>query len=408
MKNKINIILAVLLVIVVIGLIIGIIGLAKKPEMPPEKPPVADPTKVSDFQVENVDYQVNTELNFDTNLIKAMYSQGKDKNFIFSPYSIEIFLNMLKEASNGPLKEEINNFLNGDLVTLNNKDLLVSNSIFINPTTGTVNDSYVTTIKSKFSGEVFRELNAAKINNWVSNKTNKMITKVVEDSDLVESRFVLLNAIYMDSKWENKFVCNNTRKAEFTKIDGSQMDVNMMSKTFESGAKYIDGDVKGIILPYKGNQMEFIALLPDDVNSFIDSLNNDYIANLDNNAIPSEQDKLIVSLPRFNYEYENQQLINVLYTLGVKSMDNLDFACPDNECFISKIFHKAKIDLDENGTKAAAVTGGVAKNSAMIGEQTHIINFNKPFVYIIRDVATKKVVFFGITYEPTAYKEASC
>ncbi len=392
MNNK-NVIIGGIIAFFLIGTLVIIVNFLMKP------------TRLASVEEEYIEDETiveNDNLFNGINIVKEIYNNSEKSNFLVSPYSIEYFLHMLKDSSTGSLNQEISTLLeNTKLVKINNQDVYLGNAIFINPIYGIKNEySYI--IKNKYNGEIFNELSADKINNWVSSKTNKMITKVVDDSDLVDANFALLNAIYMDAKWEEEFACERTIKEDFTKLDGNKIPVNMMHKVV-SNAQYIDGDIKGIILPYKDHKLEFIGLLPEDINSFVNNLSDDYLNSINNQVINK---KVSLALPRFNYEYKNDKLKDVLGNLGIKSFANLDVACDD--CFLGKVFHKAKIELDEKGTKAAAVTGGVVYKNAVSPDEIISLDFNKPFVYFIRDVATKKILFFGVTYEPNAYEEGSC
>ena len=261
---------------------------------------------------------------------------------------------------------------------------------------------------------------------------------IKEILDNIDKDFVLglANALAIDVEWDNQFECNETISGKFNKIDGSSMYTEMMHSTFKYGGyKYLNSDdAIGVVIPYKkydnktgkevfedGRELEFIAILPNDnLHNYINNLTEDKLNNLyDNGRKVSEEFEIKLGLPRFKYDYEIDNFIDVLKELGIKEVfdpDNANLTGIMNRSievpnlYVGEAIHKAHIDLNEKGTKAAAITYfGVYKTSGMPREVENVkITFDRPFMYIIRDIKTKEMLFFGTVYEPNKWNGSTC
>lgn len=354
----------------------------------------------------------------------------KKENFVYSPLSIKYALSMLNEGAGGNTKEELDKVLGDNTLTKYkniDKVLSLANSIFIRDVyEDVVKESYTNTLKEKYNAEVFIDAfkSADKINKWIEDKTFGIIKNMLSD-DLVtdpDVKVILVNALAIDMKWQYEFLNENTRKANF-KVDEKVLDVAMMHMTVDSGLlDYVnEEDVKAVALPlreYEGVQLEFIAVMPEN-----ESLHDYVVAdNFDENIttvlskLGSESGKdLLISIPKFDFEYK-LSLVDNLLTLGVK--DVFSFGTADltkiadvreegKNLYVSEVLHKAKIEFSEAGIKAAAATVIIMKDSAAIEEQPREkinINFDKPFMFIIRDKETKEVWFVGTVYEPLLWE----
>lgn len=409
-------------IIIVLTIVISILTIVnvfnKKPNTPRKtpKPSFNTPT-------------VYTDANFNIRLIKTVNSSVKS-NYLISPYSIEMALNLLKEGAKDNTYDEINNLVNRKINDVSNEKVKVANAMFVkNKFKNYIEKSFYDNLKAKYNSEIlYDDFNTPKlINNWVNEHTDKMIPKIL---DTIDKDFVLglANAIAIDVDWTNSFECIGTRSEEFTKIDGSNVNVEMMHQTYKHhDAKYFNFDsIKGIILPYKNN-LEFVGIIPDNINNYINSLNAESFDNIDKNAINSS-DKLhiVLSLPRFSYSFDLNNFKNILIAMGINDVfdpvksnltniitnDNLVKVDPNyDNIYVDEAIHKTYIDLNEKGTKAAAVTYfGIKANATAMEEkyETVQIEFNKPFVYMIRDIKNKEILFFGVVYEPNIWNGSTC
>ena len=371
---------------------------------------------------------VQTVGDYNIDIIKVTNADSKNKNYLISPYNIEIALNMLREGADGNTKDEIDKVIgNRTINDVSVKDKIsIANAIFIKDIyKNDVKKDFINTLETKYQSEVLYDKfqNPSVINNWVKEKTNGMIEKVV---DQISDDYVmgLASALALDVKWLNSFECNKTTSEEFIKIDNNKMNVEMMHQQYTSNAKYIKNDeVDGIILPYdieeSGKELEFVALLPNtSVNDYINNLTSDKLNSLFNNPVLAKNNLHInLSLPRFTYDYEVNDFIGVLEKMGINDAFNPSKANfkkmieIDENVYVGEAVHKTKIELNEKGTKAAAVTYfGMYKNSAAIDNNFEEINikFNKPFVYMIREKNTGEILFFGTVFEPNKWEKTTC
>ena len=370
-----------------------------------------------------------TDTNFNTRLIKTVNSSIKS-NYLISPYSIEIALSMLKEGAKDNTYDEINNLVNRKINSVSNDKVKVANAIFIkNKFKNYIEESFYNNLKNKYSSEIlYDEFKTPKvINNWVNKNTSGMIPKIL---DTIDKDFVLglANAIAIDVNWANSFECIGTRSEEFTKADNSKINVEMMHQTYKyDGTKYLDFDnIKGIILPYESG-LEFVGIIPNDINEYINSMDSKSFDNIDKNAINASNNLHIrLSLPRFSYSFDLENFKDILISMGIKDVfdrvkadltniitkDNLKKVDPNyDNIYVDETIHKTYIDLNERGTKAAAVTyfGIKAEATAIEREYKEVnINFDKPFIYMIRDTKNKEILFFGVVYEPNIWKGSTC
>lgn len=379
----------------------------------------------------------NTKNGFNIKLIKSTI---KKENYLISPYSIEIALNMLKEGANGNTKDEIEKVLpNRKISDISIKNRVnIANSLFIK-------DKYKNTIKKDFkialvdsydSEVLYDEFKTPDvINEWVNKKTDGMIKKIINKMD---DNFVLgvANAIAVDVEWAKQFDCNDTTKEKFTKDNGKTINVEMMHNSYTTDSyKYLESkDAKGIIIPYKsydsktgkidydnGRNLEFIGILPNkSVEEYIKDLTEDGLNNLIKSASSASSTyEIKLSLPRFKYEYSVDNFKDSLVKLGIKDafdQYNADFSGimkksdMDDNLYVGTAIHKTYIDLNEKGTKAAAVTFFGIDSYAALPQDKEIVNieFNRPFVYMIRDTKTKEMLFFGAVYEPNLWDGKTC
>lgn len=375
----------------------------------------------------------NKGINYNSLLIKEVNKNNKS-NYLISPYSIEIALNLLKESTNNKTREEITNLIpNRKIEMINSDKVKVSNGAFIkNKFKNLVLSTFTNNLKNNYNADIIYDdfKTSDPINEWVNEKTDKMIPKLI---DQIDPNFIfgVVNAVALDLEFKNQFECTNTYKTRFTKIDGLHMDVYMMSKQYDnSDATYVKKDnYEAISIPYKTDNdnhytFEFIGIKVDNIDDFINDLDDNKLKNIMNDGIVASDDNNIsVKIPKFSYNYELQtdKFSEVLKNLGIKELfsDNPDFTnfiSKENldknglSIELSEAIHKTYIDFNEKGTKAAAVTGFLANYKSAINpsQKVYSIIFDKPFIYMIREINTNEILFFGTVYEPTIYNGNTC
>lgn len=271
-----------------------------------------------------------------------------------------------------------------------------------------VSNKDLLSLKEKFTADVANYYNAevsgmsfskddvlGHINGWCKSKTHGMIPKILESVD--KSALVyLLNAIYFKGLWASKFDSALTKDESFTKEDGSAANVKMMRK--RSKFLLAANDVyESLCLPYGNGAYNMIVLLPTEghkVQDIVDALDYDsWKANL----AKMSSYEVDIKLPKFETSYEIE-FNNALIALGVEDAFDAvkaDFkAMSDNAGFINRVFQKAKIKLDEEGTEASAVT--IISVVTSIGPGgVFYFHADRPFLYAITEVSTGAVFFLG-------------
>ena len=375
---------------------------------------------------------------FSSNFIKMSNDKIGKTNYMISPYSVEMALSMLRDGTSTKTREELDKVVpERTIKTLSVEGKVnIANAIFIKEIYQ--NDlvlDYKDNLKKKYQAEIIVDkfTNPDKINDWVNKETNKMIPKILNQ---IPDSFVLglANAIAMEETWLSPFECESTKKDEFTKIDNTKEKKLFMNKTFDDSISYFENeDSKGIIMPYnaynpetgkeaelfdeENEQLEFIAILPNDINTYISNFTLDTLKDIKENK--KEADDLLeitVSIPKFEYEYDFKKLKETLIDMGIESVfspNDADLSGMLNnhpEAYVDEAIHKTYIKVEEKGTKAAAITYFGVKDSAMpIGETEYInIKFDKPFVYLIKDVDSNEILFFGVVYDPKWDENNSC
>jgi len=241
-----------------------------------------------------------------------------------------------------------------------------------------------------------------KINDWVSEQTEEKIQNLIPQGALnAETRLVLANAIYFNAAWARTFNEGMTSDQPFTLLDGSEIAVPLMHQTenfrYASGAGW-----QAVQLPYEGHQMSMVVLLPES-ETFAD-----FEAGLDAqqlNAVLEKMSSVKVDLylPKFTTE-SAFALSKTLREMGMSdafSMSaNFSGMTGTDDLFISEVLHKAFVDVDEEGTEAAAATAVIMEAKGMaVMEEPVVMRADHPFIFLIRD-KTGTILFMGRVLNP--------
>lgn len=358
----------------------------------------------------------------DSYVQKLMASMPQDSNFVISPLSLKMAMMLAANGAEGETQKEIlDAFDITDLKEYNEKakELMedsvtygydydwekdkeievetsrvdIANSIWYNTDyyPGIKDDDfskdYKETVSNYYNGraeKVENKNSVEKVNEWVSDKTQGKIQNLI-GNDQREFLLALVNAVYMKARWASPFMESGTYKETFTDIEGKKTDTDFMHQTdkFMYGE---NGDTKILKLPYDGNLSMYIVL-GDSKNFKEDMANMTY-------------EKVSVSIPKFKTEF-SVELNDALKEMGVsKAFTNMAefepmlYNVPDG-AKIDTVLQKAMIDVDENGTEAAAATFiGLAAGSAMTEpEKIYEFKADKPFTYYITD--DDEILFAG-------------
>lgn len=374
----------------------------------------------------NNESEINNEgtslMNTSLNLLKL--EDIKSKNTLISPTSIITALAMTGNGSSGNSETNFNNFFGADKNTLNNelKDLIdsmqsdkegeklnIANSIWYNKNSGLkVKDTFLDIVEKIYQANITgmnflnKESASAQINDWVSNKTDKMIQEIIQPSHLTsDTQMILINSVLFDYKWAKQYVEYQVEEGKFYGQDktGNVQYLNSAEYSFIE-----TDDAIGTRKPYQGGRYNFVGLMPrdpnTDLNDFVQSLTPDKLKSI----IDSEQKvKTNVKIPKFEYDYSTS-LKDSLMKLGLKDEFDEEKADFSNmyelknkgaNIYIDDVLHKTRIELSEAGTKAAAVTAVIMATTSIDLTEPEEVHFDRPFLYMIYDTESELPVFLG-------------
>ena len=248
------------------------------------------------------------------------------------------------------------------------------------------------------------------INKWVEEKTNAKIKDLLSEGSVVPStNLVITNAIYFKAAWADHFESLLTKPRPFHASDDGAKSIPFMNRhAWYYFAK--DQDVKMIEIPYKGMEVSMVLILPNSqtgLSDFESKLTAKRFISLHTSGRSKE---VILSIPKFKTE-SSLELSENLKNLGmIEAFDQekanfkgmLKNQKSDQRLFISKVIHKAYVDVDENGTEAAAATAVPLMAGAAMRESEKPEEFiaDHPFIYFIRHQASGAILFIGRFVNP--------
>lgn len=241
------------------------------------------------------------------------------------------------------------------------------------------------------------------INAWVAEQTRGKIVDLIKPGSLnATTRLVLTNAIYFKGNWHTQFKTQFTRQAPFTVSPGNSVQVDMMNQAETFGYADRDG-VQVLELPYVDEELSMFVLLPKQVDGLA-ALESELTAeNLDEWTRNLRRVKVNVFLPKFTMR-SGFELGETLRDLGIETAfgREADFSgmTDRSDLFISSVVHQAFVEVNEEGTEAAAATGvQLRATSARVGPPP-IFRADHPFVFMIRQKQSGAILFLGRFVEP--------
>jgi serpin B len=243
----------------------------------------------------------------------------------------------------------------------------------------------------------------ALINLWVAAQTNDKIKDLIPEGVLsAMTRMVLTNAIYFKGAWSNQFEEKDTKDGNFTLADGSSKTVPFMHGNFTMSA-LVSEKIQAIRLPYEGGNFAMAAIMPlVDFEGFEAQLT---AADLEQllTLLQSSSAMVDLSMPKFQAE-SSFALADILAGLGMPDAfdaQKADFSGMTGkpDLLISSVLHQATIDVNEEGTEAAAATA-VVMNLTSMPSESYTIRLDKPFIYVIYETTTNTIVFMGRVVNP--------
>ncbi|MCG9127073.1 serpin family protein [Candidatus Poribacteria bacterium] len=373
----------------------------------------------------NVDVpQGITEFGF--NLFDAIWKTEQNQNIFISPLSVSIALTMTLNGASGETEQAMIDSLqlqgidrdsinstyqqlqhilltNDSKVTLTianslwghqavqfRQDFLQQNTHYFNAEISSLDFSNPTTLST--------------INQWVSENTNGKITEILDRIASNEVLF-LINAIYFKGAWQNEFDPSQTKDGIFHLSSGNEKTVPTMSRT--GNYEVFGGEnFQAINLPYGEGKVSMYVFLPSqnsDLNEFLNVVNSE---NWEEWLSDFRVRNVRLQIPKFKIEYGTKELNDALTALGMGvafDADHADFSRMafldriNGNLYITKVSHKTFIEVNEEGTEAAAATSvGIGVKSLL--PPPFIVD--RPFFFAIRDNETKTIIFMGTMTEP--------
>ena len=389
--------------------------------------------------------KADTSKNIDSSVIVTgnnqfavdLYQKLRDTegNLFFSPYSISTALAMTYAGARGRTESQMADVLHfpvseagreqfaaafGKIIKdLNEKgkegnyQLSVANALWGQKGYEFV-DEFVELVNSNYDGRLSEvdfagATEAARkiINGWVEEKTNDKIKELIKPGLLdAMTRLVLTNAIYFKGNWASQFEKDRTAPAPFYLSNGDKIEAAMMNQTGKFFYMQAD-NFKALELPYVEDELSMVVFLPNKANGlgeFEEKLTNDnlskWIADLEKSRV-----EVKVSIPKFKMT-NRFSLASVLRSMGMTDAfsSSADFSGMSGrrDLYISAVIHQAYVDVNEEGTEAAAATAVTMKLLSTMPAPTPVFRADHPFVFVIRDNNTGSVLFVGRVVSPNA------
>lgn len=285
----------------------------------------------------------------------------------------------------------------------------IANSVWLDDCKNmAVNSDFLINAKSYYDADVFLgslPVAVAHINSWVNTKTNSMIPKILDKIE-DDVRAILINAICFEGKWLEQYDDRQVKPGKFTKEDGTEQDSSVLRGIENT---YIhDDNTTGFMKRYRDSKYAFMAMLPSEgvtISDYVEGMTQDKFTNLFETRKNGKSIIVTTEMPEFKYDY-SLSMTDVLKDMGMEIAFNGDMAdfsnmanLLDGNLYIGDVIHKTHIELDRNGTKAAAVTlVEMTEESAIepVENEYYSVILDRPYVYSIVDMQTGMPVFMGV------------
>lgn len=243
------------------------------------------------------------------------------------------------------------------------------------------------------------------INQWVEDQTREKIKDLLKPGAIERgTTLILTNAIYFKGQWLLQFKEERTKDEPFTLLDGKEIDVPMMYQTDRFGYAE-DDDVQVLELPYTGDDLSMVILLPKEKGGIGEIEKMLTVEKLDGWLADLRKRNVVVAVPRFKMTREFS-LGNVLKSMGMPLAfsGQADFSgmTGSRDLFISAVIHKAFVEVNEEGTEAAAATAVTMMRTAIPARPDPVFRADHPFIFMIRDVNSGAILFLGRVMNPQA------
>lgn len=359
--------------------------------------------------------------NLGAQLLRAVREPGV--NTLLSPLSISLALSMTANGAAGDTLAEFEALLGADVDTVNANaasllaeyrdlggstvsnladslwldDSLEANELFLSRCTAFYGAGL-------YQADLATEQTRRAVNGWVEENTGGMIPEILTEVPAEDAALLLVNALYLKNTWEHEFDPNSTREDSFYAADGTGTVTDFLSNGIRQEQYFRTEDAAGVVLPYDDGRLAFAAVLPDgDLDAWLESLDGGTFPALLKSA---EDTRLLLRMPKFEAEWGGE-LAGALAALGLDAAfdpTRADFSglgtTESGPLFIDSVLHRAKIQVDEEGTEAAASTVVMAPAGAPEPVDYEELILDRPFCYAIVDLERGVPLFLGTFERP--------
>lgn len=359
--------------------------------------------------------------NLGANLLRAVRRPGG--NTLLSPLSVTLALSMTANGAAGDTRAEFETLLGADVDALNENaasllaDYLalegstqsaIANSLWVDEML-TANDLFLERCAAFYEAGVYQaDLGAERtrnaVNDWIDQVTRGMIPQMLQKPLAEDTALLLVNALWLKTAWVEEFDPNDTDIHPFTAADGTVTDTDFLSNGVRTEGYFRTKTAAGVVLPYDDGRLAFVAVLPDgELDSWLEELDGETFSHLLDSA---EETLVYLRMPKFEAEWGGS-LVDALKELGLESAfdpGQADFSALGSvegglPLFVSSVDHRAKIEVNEKGTEAAAATV-VAVPAGAEAEPMEPVELclDRPFCYAVVDLERGVPLFLG-TFE---------
>lgn len=382
--------------------------------------PPPDPKAVINSGTPMTEMEI-AESNIETSIRLFDKISAERENIMFSPLSLNMALGLLEAGADGSSKAALERYLGTESYSdfaqvymekvreqYNTQDnasgeysnlFEIANSFWADNSLP-LNSEYKDGISEKFGAEI-RNLNFSDkeetlktVNGWINEKTHELIPQALSDYDENSAAAILVNTVYFESGWRWEWDYYEDITRDFVLPDGSTKRISLMENNLGT---YYENDRATAFGAYYRNGMRFIGILPKKEGDFT-------LEELDIPSLLESESHMYdvrARMPRLNFETDIP-LTDLLKSAGLGDIfekEKADFpGISEQQLYVSEIMQKTKLELDEYGTKAAAVTIGIAE--AQAAKQQKRVYLDRPFAFLIYDGEEEQIVFIGKVTDP--------
>ena len=398
-----------MLIMLVLSITVGNMGCKKKEEAPKVEEKVEEKTKIEVGELAN---RKLDNFDFSINLLRNTYTFRQ--NSIVAPMSAQMALGVLLNGSGGMTQGCIiktmgletikyNEYIKTYIDTLDEDDkdnLMYANSAWFNSITGNleINSNFENRIKEYLNTDIqmliFNQFTKENLNEWINKRTNGFIESLFLNTNATDVMY-MINAAAFNMDWETPYGASDIKQGTFVNINKTVASVEMMT----SKEKYYieDNNAIGFIKEYSNPRYKFIALLPDqttNVYAYIKGMSSNNLNKMLNGV---KEEKVLVTMPKFTAE-QTLNLKNAYTNMGMSTLfadyaDYTGFMKNGKNIYISKLFHKSKLEVGKTSTQGSGVS---TVNSVESKDGTREVIMNRPFVYMIYDSYHCLPIFMGV------------